>query len=77
MNLSAAVKEMKMDKRIIDLNIRIGFVSQAEVDQHMNSLPDCADKSVALALGSSDVEDSFESAEQSLNSNNNQNQFNQ
>ncbi len=40
MSLNKAYEKLKFDKRLLDLNLRLGNLTQEEYDKHMKSLED-------------------------------------
>jgi len=40
MSLNKAYEKFKFDKRLLDLNLRLGNLTQEEYDKHMKSLED-------------------------------------
>ena len=40
MSLNKALEDLKFDKRLIDLNVKMGRVTQAQMDQNTKNLPD-------------------------------------
>ena len=44
MSLKKALESLKYDKRLVELNLKLGRVTQAEIDKNTHSLPDLADK---------------------------------
>ena len=50
MSLNKAVENLKFDKRLLDLNLRLGRVTQEEYDQHLNQLTDLESDSSRLDL---------------------------
>jgi hypothetical protein len=49
-SLDQAMKDMKFDKRLVELNINLGQLKREEYKAHIEQLPDCTDKSEPLAL---------------------------
>lgn len=50
MSLNKAVENLKFDKRLLDLNLRLGRLTQAEYDQHIKSLSDSENESEKLDI---------------------------
>ncbi len=40
MSLNKALENLKFDKRLAELNLKLGRVTQAEIDQNTQNLPD-------------------------------------
>lgn len=56
MSLNKAVENLKFDKRLLDLNLRLGRLTQDEYNQHLKSLEDLEVDSAKLDLEESDAE---------------------
>jgi hypothetical protein len=56
MSLNKAVENLKFDKRLLDLNLRLGRVTQDEYNQHLMALTDLESDSENLDLEESDSE---------------------
>lgn len=41
---------MKYDRRLLDLNLKLGQITQEEYDKFVNSLPDVADNSEKINI---------------------------
>lgn len=52
MSLNKSYEKMKYDRRLLDLNLRLGQITKEEYDKFVNSLPDSADNSEKI-----DIED--------------------
>lgn len=50
MSLNKAVENLKYDMRLLDLNLRLGRLTQAEYDQHIKSLQDLEAESAKIDL---------------------------
>ncbi len=50
MSLNKAYEKMKYDRRLLDLNLRLGQITQEEYDKFVNSLPDVADNSEKINI---------------------------
>jgi len=40
MSLNKALENLKFDKRLVELNLKLGRLTQAEIDQNTKNLPD-------------------------------------
>lgn len=40
MSLNKALENLKFDKRLVELNLKLGRVTQAEIDKNTQNLPD-------------------------------------
>lgn len=40
MSLNKALEDLKFDKRLTELNLKLGRITQEEVDKHQNALED-------------------------------------
>lgn len=58
MSLNKAVENLKFDMRLLDLNLRLGRLTQSEYDQHIKSLTDLESDSVKIDLDSKVTEPS-------------------
>lgn len=59
MSLNKAYENLKYDIRLLDLNLRLGYLTQAEYDKHVQALQDLESQSEKLDLEgveSSDIE---------------------
>jgi hypothetical protein len=54
MSLNKALENLKFDKRLVELNIKMGRVTQAEVDQNNSGLEDLEAQSEKLDLEKED-----------------------
>lgn len=54
MSLNKALENLKFDKRLVELNIKMGRLTQAESDQNMKSLPDLEAQSEKLDIEKED-----------------------
>lgn len=50
MSLNKALENLKFDKRLLELNLKLGRVTQQEVDAHSKSLQDLEAQSEKLDL---------------------------
>lgn len=50
MSLNKAVENLKFDSRLLDINLRLGRITQAEYDQHINALADLESDSLKIDL---------------------------
>ena len=50
MELHEALQRVKFDKRLLDWHIRQGTITQAEVDKHLNALPDSGAQALKLDI---------------------------
>lgn len=50
MSLNKAVENLKFDSRLLDINLRLGRITQAEYDQHIKSLADLESDSLKIDL---------------------------
>lgn len=50
MSLNKAVENLKFDMRLLDLNLRLGRITQAEHDQYIKSLQDLESESTKIDL---------------------------
>lgn len=48
------------DVRTIDRRVRRGFITKKEIEKHLKSLPDVADKSEKLGIGADDDGDDLD-----------------
>lgn len=51
------LKKLKFDKRLINLNLKKGELTQQEYDSHLKSLEDCADRSKMIKVNFSSGND--------------------
>lgn len=56
MSLNKAVENLKFDKRLLDLNLRLGRLTQEEYSQHLQNLTDLEADSAKVDLEESDAE---------------------
>ncbi len=56
MSLNKAVENLKFDKRLLDLNLRLGRLTQDEYNQHLKGLADLEADSSKVDLEESDAE---------------------
>lgn len=54
MSLEKALKEFKFDKRLLDHNLKTGFITEEEYKKYLNALTDSANNCEALDVESSD-----------------------
>lgn len=50
MSLNKALENLKFDKRLVELNLKLGRVTQQEIDQKTKDLPDLEANSEKLNL---------------------------
>lgn len=50
MSLNKAIENLKFDKRLVELNLKLGRVTQQELDQKSKDLPDLEAQSEKLNL---------------------------
>jgi hypothetical protein len=50
MSLNKAVENLKFDSRLLDINLRLGRLTQAEYDQHIKALADLEADSLKIDL---------------------------
>lgn len=50
MSLNKAYEKMKYDRRLLDLNLKLGQITQEEYDKFVNNLPDVADNSEKINI---------------------------
>ncbi len=50
MSLNKAVENLKFDMRLLDLNLRLGRITQAEHDQYVKSLENLESEAVNLDI---------------------------
>jgi hypothetical protein len=50
MSLNKAIENLKFDKRLVELNLKLGRVTQQELDQKSKELPDLEAQSEKLNL---------------------------
>jgi hypothetical protein len=50
MSLNKAVENLKYDSRLLEMNLQLGRVTQAEYDQHIKSLADLESESLKVDL---------------------------
>lgn len=58
MSLNKALENLKFDKRLVDINVRQGRLTQEEYDQHLKTLKDLEADVEKLNLEDSDTESS-------------------
>jgi hypothetical protein len=56
MSLNKALEDLKFDKRLIDLNIKMGRVTKEQIDQNTKKLPDLESQCDKLDLEIEDRE---------------------
>lgn len=61
MSLNKSMEKMKFDHRLLDLNLRLGLITQEEYDKYVVSLPDSAENSEKINIEDSKVETEFAS----------------
>lgn len=54
MSLNKALNNLKFDKRLIELNLKLGRITKAEVTETMKNLPDLEDQCEKLDLEKED-----------------------
>ncbi|MFZ3229750.1 MAG: hypothetical protein WA160_06070 [Pseudobdellovibrio sp.] len=54
MSLNKALENLKFDKRLVDLNIRLGLITQEQIDAHEKSLVDLEAQSEKLDIEKED-----------------------
>lgn len=50
MSLNKAVENLKFDKRLFEINVRLGRVTQAEIDQNDKNLQDLESESEKIDI---------------------------
>lgn len=50
MSLNKAVENLKFDKRLLDLNLRLGRLTEAEYNEHIKQLADLEADSLKLDI---------------------------
>lgn len=50
MSLNKAYEKMKYDRRLLDLNLRLGQITQEEYDKFVEAQPDVADNAANLEI---------------------------
>lgn len=50
MSLNKAYEKMKYDRRLLDLNLRLGQITQEEYDKYVNALPDSSENSEKINI---------------------------
>lgn len=50
MSLNKAVENLKFDSRLLDINLRLGRLTQAEYDQHIKALADLESDALKIDL---------------------------
>ncbi len=50
MSLNKALEELKYDKRLIEINLKLGRINQEDVDKQIQQLPDLSNEVEHLAL---------------------------
>ena len=53
------IKKLKYDKRMLTLNLKMGEITQAEYDKHLQALDDCAERAKAVKVTQSSGLDSI------------------
>lgn len=56
MSLNKAIENLKFDKRLVELNLKLGRVTQQELDQKSKELPDLEAQSEKLNLENEEQE---------------------
>lgn len=56
MSLNKAVQNLKYDKRLVELNLKLGRITKEEVAQHSQSLPDLESQCEKLDIEKEDKE---------------------
>jgi len=56
MSLNKALLNLKFDKRLVELNLKSGRLTQAELEQNTKDLPDLEDQCVKLDLEKEDID---------------------
>lgn len=56
MSLNKSLENLKFDKRLVELNLKLGRVTQQELDQKNKELPDLEAQSEKLNLEKEDTE---------------------
>jgi hypothetical protein len=56
MSLNKALEDLKFDKRLIDLNVKMGRVTKEQMDQNTKNLPDLESQCEKLDLEKEDQE---------------------
>ena len=60
MSLNKAVENLKFDKRLFEINVRLGRVTQAEIDQNDKNLQDLESDSEKIDIeGTEKADDSL------------------
>ncbi len=54
MSLKKALENLKFDKRLVELNLKLGHVTKAELAQNTKSLPDLENQCAKLDLEKED-----------------------
>ncbi|MFN3696990.1 MAG: hypothetical protein ACK4VO_06060 [Pseudobdellovibrio sp.] len=57
MSLNKALEDLKFDKRLTELNLRLGRITQEEVQKHVQSLEDLQHNVEKLELDKADDSD--------------------
>lgn len=50
MSLNKAYEKMKYDRRLLDLNLKLGQITQEEYDKFVNSLPDISENAEKINI---------------------------
>lgn len=50
MSLEKAMKDLKFDARMIEINLNTGRITKEELKKHLETLPDSTDNSEALEI---------------------------
>lgn len=58
MSLNKAVENLKFDMRLLDLNLRLGRITQAEYDHYVKSLENLESDALKLDLDGSQANES-------------------
>ena len=61
MSLNKSMEKMKFDHRLLDLNLRLGLITQDEYDKFVTSLPDSGDNSEKINIEDTKAETEFAS----------------
>lgn len=60
MSLNKALEDLKFDKRLFEINIRLGRLSTEEIEKHNKSLEDLESQSEKLDIENSSESDSIQ-----------------
>jgi hypothetical protein len=61
MSLNKSMEKMKFDHRLLDLNLRLGLITQDEYDQYVTALPDSSENSEKIDIEEAKLETEFAS----------------